>query len=128
MPAGIEQPRTFHTDAGSASLELFQFTHRLSHVFFHAEDSYKVLHDLLQVAVNGVRVLAFASIKRREHVALGFGDLLIVDGSGRRFAGIRGSAKAGTSAKHQKIRKRIAAKPIAAVQSSGAFTRRKKSW
>src|SRR4051794_39384589 len=112
MPARIEQPRSFYAHPRSPRLELFKFAHGFGHVLFHAEDSYKILHDFLQIAMNSVRIFFLATVEGRKHVALSFSDLLIVDRGSRSFAGVCGSAQAGTPAKHQEVRKRVAAKPI----------------
>src|SRR5712671_7925707 len=96
MPARIEQPGAFHTDACGPRLELFQFAHCLGHVFFNAEDSHQILHDLLKIAMNRIWVFALTAVEWGQHIALSLGDLLVVDGSSRSFVGISGSAQTGS--------------------------------
>src|SRR6476661_474812 len=99
MPARIEQPRAFH-----------------------AEDTDQVLHDLLQVTMDGIRILALTAIKRSEHIAFSLGDLLIVDCRRSCFAGISGSAQSCTTAEDQQVRERISAEAVCAMQSCSSFT------
>ena len=63
MPAWIEIPITDDTDPAGAFPKHFQMIEGRSHFAFVPHDADIVLHDFLQIALHGVRILAGAVLE-----------------------------------------------------------------
>src|SRR5277367_3612427 len=123
MPAGVKHARAFDAGGCQALLELFQFTERALHILAVAKDTYKVLHDFLQVAVNRVGTLTGLPLEWRERFLFGLLDLRWIQSWRGNLLGIFGGGKAGTASEDKEIGERVASQTIRAVQTGGCFSR-----
>src|SRR5678815_3675206 len=96
-----------------------------SHFALITDDTDIMLHDLLQIALHRVRILARAVLKWLQHLPRIRVKLVVIDfvvwilprKPGRKFA--------GAFSKDNEIGERVTAKPIRAIDSGGALAGRK---
>src|SRR5271167_5200230 len=123
MPAGIEKARAFDAGLCRTRLQFFKLGEGLLQIFLRAENSDEALHDLLQIAVNGIRALGTRIGERREEFLFGFRDLRIGDsGTGSAFGVIRGCHTC-TTTKNEQIGERVSAQSVRAVETGSGLTR-----
>ena len=87
VPAGVELPAALDADLRHPAAQVLQRQQRLLDLLGLADDADQVVHRLLQVGLDRVRVLAALQVERRQRRLLGRGHVRLVHGRpGRRRA------------------------------------------
>ncbi len=125
VPAGVVLPVALHAELLGARLELLDLDERLAQLVGLADDPDQALHDVLEVLLDRVGVLAALHLERRQRRGGGRLHLLVGD-LGRVLpdaVGVVRRVVAGAAPEHQQVRQRVAAEPVGAVHAAGHLTR-----
>ncbi len=132
VPARIELPVPLHGHVVVAVAQFGELLDGLLQLVFLADDADQIVHGLLQVHVQRVRVLPRAALtgrierchsRFRGRGQIGIGDL----GPGGQLLHIGGRAEPGAASEHQQIRERVAAQAVGPVQTARAFAGREQA-
>src|SRR2546427_4939484 len=127
VPTRIEQPRAVNVNSAGTVFQPLDFSETLLEIPFTAKDAHIVLHRFLQVAMHIVRAVAVAALKRLKHFARGFLNLSVVKLWRFRLFRMLGRSLTRATTKDEKIRERISAESIRAVQTGRRLARGKHS-
>src|SRR5437763_1712440 len=127
MPTRIEQTRAVDVYVGCAVFQLLNLRKTLLEILFTPKDAHVRLHRLLQVSMHIVRAVTVAALKRREHFIRSFLNLSFVNVRRSDLFRVFGCSQTGAATKDEKIRERISAQPIRAMQPCGRLTGSKQS-
>jgi hypothetical protein len=131
VPAGVELAAALDGDVGRPPLQLHQLVQRLLDFLFLADDADEVVHRLLQLGVDRVRVLRLPARRGVEGarrpdgrgVHIGLGDLRqLVEG-----VDVLARAGPGTAAEHDQVGQRVAAEAVGAVHAARDLTGREQT-
>ena len=124
VPARVELPVPLDGDAGGALLELLQPAQCLFHLLAATDDADQVVHRLLQLLVQRVRVLPALGRERRQGRGRGRVHLGRVDPrpGGAQAVDVGGGTQAGPAAEDQQVGEAVAAEAVGAVHPAGNLT------
>src|SRR5437773_10816065 len=123
MPARVEFAVPDNANAIRPLPKFFQSFQYRFHFVFIPHDSDAVLHYLLQILLDLIRIFVASPFERRQRFARSSIDLVIIDLAERILPGeFRGKFSSAFS-KDQKIRERISAESIRTINTSRAFPR-----
>ena len=127
MPARIEFAVPDDANAIRAISKFFQsFQHRF-HFVFIPHDSDAVLHYLLQIVLDLIRIFVAGPFERRERFARSNINLVVIDLAERILFGEFRSKFSRAFSEHQKIGERIAAEAIRPINPGRTFPRGKQT-
>src|ERR1700730_18314009 len=103
VPSGVEQSRAFNAHAFGTLLQFLELGKGASEVLFITEDSHEILHSLLQIAVDRIRILTRLTLERSHHFTRGVFDLSEVQRYVRYRLRVLGSSLPGSTSENQQV-------------------------
>src|SRR5262249_17584194 len=124
MPSGVELAMTINLNVAQSLFETGDFLQRLLELRFNPNNTDEVLHAILQLLMQGIRVFVAFGFEGSEERARVTFDLIIVD---ERITGERlhvlSRIQPGAAPEDQEVRQGVAAEAIGAVKSGRDFAR-----
>src|SRR6266705_4342803 len=129
MPARIELAVPLDADLRGPHLELVQLGQRLAHLLGGTDQPDQVVHALLELLVQRVRVLAALDVERRERGRRGRVDLVLPDGrvAATEARYVLGRADPRAASEDEQVRQRVAAETVRAVHATRDLAGREKA-
>src|SRR5205809_6654426 len=117
MPARVVAARAGHADPSRSLAQFQDFVEAGLQALLLAGQAGAVLHRLLELLLQQIRILVAVSVQRPQQSLLLFGNLALVEPQKTSLALISSGRSPGATAKHEQVRQRVAAQSVRSVQS-----------
>src|SRR5438045_8700449 len=111
MPARVVAARAGHADPSRSLAQFQDFVEAGLQAFLLAGQARAILHRLLELLLQQIRILVAVSAQRPQQRLLLFGNLALVEPSETSLALIGSGRSPGATANHQQLTQRVAARP-----------------